>query len=112
MHSCNSRQFGYRPTIIDNSDEFNKDYNNLSAKYFALQEKLEKTQTILADKNSRKLQIDRFIETIKSQENLVTDFSPEMFSSLIDIVEVFSKKEIKIHFKSGERVVVNVLRIK
>jgi hypothetical protein len=24
-----------------------------------------------------------------------------MFSSLIDIVEVFSKKEIKIHFKNG-----------
>jgi DNA invertase Pin-like site-specific DNA recombinase len=95
-------------TIIQNPDEFNKEYNNLSAKYFALQEKLEKTQAILSDKNSRKLQIDRFLETIKTQDDLITDFSPEMFTSLIDIVEVFSKKKIKIHFKNGEEVVVDV----
>jgi hypothetical protein len=87
-------------------------YNNLSAKYFTLQEKLEKIQIILADKNSRKLQVDRFLETIKVQDDLVTEFSPEMFSSLIDIVEVFSKKEIKIHFKNGEEVVVDLLRKK
>jgi hypothetical protein len=35
-----------------------------------------------------------------------------MFISLIDIVEVFSKKEIKIHFKNGEVVVVDLLRKK
>ncbi|MDC7251003.1 MAG: recombinase family protein [Sphaerochaetaceae bacterium] len=99
-------------TIINNPGDFNEDYNNLSAEYFAIQEKLEKTQAILADKYSRKLQIDRFLETIKSQDELVTDFSPKLFTSIVDIVEVFSKKEIKVHFKNGEIVVVDLLRRK
>ena len=95
-------------TIINNPDEFNEEYNNLSAKYFAIQEILEKTQAILADKYSRKIQIDRFLETIKTQDDLITEFSPKLFISIVDIVEVFSKKEIKVHFKNGEIVVVDV----
>lgn len=99
-------------TIINNPGVFNEDYNNLSAKYFAIQEKLEKTQAILADKYSRKIQIDRFLETIKSQDDLITEFSPKLFISIVDIVEVFSKKEIKVHFKNGEIVVVDLLKKK
>lgn len=37
-------------TIIQNPDEFNTQYNDLSAKYFSIHEKLEKAQAILADK--------------------------------------------------------------
>ncbi|MCY1152604.1 MAG: recombinase family protein [Sphaerochaetaceae bacterium] len=96
-------------TIINNPGEFNEEYNNLSEKYFAIQEKLEKTQAILADKYSRKIQIDRFLETIKTQDDLITEFSPKLFISIVDIVEVFSKKEIKVHFKNGEIVVVDLL---
>lgn len=66
-----------------------------------IQKKHKKTQAILADKYSRKLQIDRFLETLKKQDDLITEFSPNMFISIVDIVEVFSKKEIKVHFKNG-----------
>ena len=99
-------------TIINNPGDFNEDYNNLSAEYFAIQEKLEKTQAILADKYSRKIQIDRFIENLKTQDDLITEFSPKLFTSIVDIVEVFSKKEIKVHFKNDEIVVVDLLRKK
>jgi len=96
--------------IVQNPEEFNVEYNNLSAKYFTIQEKLEKTQAILADKYSRKLQIDRFLETLKKQDDLITEFSPKIFISIVDTVEVFSKKEIKVHFKNSEIVVVDLLR--
>ena len=99
-------------TIINNPDEFNEEYNNLSAKYFAIQEKLEKTQAVLADKYSRKIQIDRFLETIKTHDDLITEFSTKFFTSIVDIVEVFSKKGIKVHFKNGEIVVVDLWRKK
>ena len=35
-----------------------------------------------------------------------------LFTSIVDIVEVLSKKEIKVHFKNGEIVVVDLLRKK
>jgi len=35
-----------------------------------------------------------------------------LFISIVDIIEVFSKREIKIHFKNGEVVVVDLLRKK
>ena len=93
-------------TIINNPGDFNEDYNNLSAEYFAIQKKLEKTQAILADKYSRKIQINRFIENLKAQDELITKLSPKLFTSIVDIVEVFSKKEIKVYFKNGEKIVV------
>ena len=77
-----------------------------------IQKKSKKTQAILADKYSRKIQIDSFLETIKSQDELITEFSPKLFISIVDIVEVFSKREIKIHFKNGGVVVVDLLRRK
>ena len=71
--------------------------------------KREKIQVFLADKYSRKIQIDRFIETIKAQDELITKLSPKLFTSIVDIIEVFSKREIKVHFKNGEIVVVDLL---
>ncbi len=38
-------------------------------------------------------------------------FSSKIFSLLIDIVEVFSKKEINIHFKNADEVKVNIIYI-
>jgi hypothetical protein len=77
-----------------------------------IQKKRKKTQAILADKYSRKIQIERFIESIKAQDELITKLSPKLFTSIVDIVEVFSKKEIKVHFKNGEIVIFDLLRNK
>jgi len=35
------------------------------------------------------LQIGRFFETLKEQADLIIEFSPKMFISIVDIVEVF-----------------------
>lgn len=54
--------------------------------------------------------MDRFLKTLKVQVDLITEFFPKLFISIVDIIEVFSKKEIKVHFKNGEIVVVDLLR--
>ncbi|MGD1819097.1 MAG: hypothetical protein ACPKOI_04355 [Pleomorphochaeta sp.] len=63
---------------------------------------------MVAGKYFRKIHIDRFLETLKVQDDLITEFPPKLFTSIVDIVEVFSKREIKIHFKNGAIVVVDV----
>ncbi len=75
---------------------------------FTIQEKLEKTQAILADKYSKKLLIDRFLETIKFQDDLITGFSPKLFTSIADNVEVFLIREVNVYFKNSQIVGVDV----
>ncbi|MDC7237507.1 MAG: hypothetical protein PQJ45_07000 [Sphaerochaetaceae bacterium] len=43
------------------------------------------------------------MKTLKAQDEILAEFPPNLFLSLVDRIEVYSKDEIKVVFKSGER---------
>ncbi|MBK5201576.1 MAG: hypothetical protein JJE21_08615 [Spirochaetaceae bacterium] len=48
-----------------------------------------------------KSNIKQFLKALKAQDKIITEFSPDVFLSLVDRIEVYSKDEIKVVFKSG-----------
>lgn len=90
---------------IQNQKEYEKKYNDLSSRYYSLKEQLEKTRKIIEDKHIRKKN-NIFLEILKSQENLVTEFSSEIFSLLVDYIVVYSTDKAKVIFKDGNEMLV------
>ncbi len=87
-------------TTIQNQVEYDEKYNELSTRYFSSFEQLKVIQKEMADKNIRKTKINQFLNALKSQDNLLTEFSYHIFLSLVDRIETYSKDEINVVFKS------------
>ena len=88
---------------IQNQADHDEKYNNLYSKYSSALNKLKSLQSTIQDKTLRKSKIKQFLKTLKSQDVILTEFSPDVFLSLIDRIEVYSKDNIKVDFKSGKK---------
>lgn len=64
-------------------------------------DELKKLQKIIEDKILRKSKINQFLNAIKSQEEILIELSSDLFTSLVDRIEVYSKDKIKVVFKNG-----------
>lgn len=89
-----------KATNIHNQADYEERYNKLSTKYSSSFLELKNIQNEIKDKNIRKIKIKQFLNALKSQEELLTEFSPNLFLSLVDRIEVYSKDEIKVVFKN------------
>ncbi len=87
-------------TIIQNQADYDEKYNNLYSKYSSAINKLKNLQATIQDKSLRKSKIKQFLKALQSQDKLLTEFSPKLFLSLVDKIEVYSKDNIKVVFKS------------
>lgn len=87
-------------TTIQNQVEYDEKYNSLYSTYSSALNKLKNLQSTIQDKKNRKSKIKQFLKTLKSQDVILTEFSPNLFLSLVDRIEVYSKDDIKVVFES------------
>ncbi|MFA6619495.1 MAG: recombinase family protein [Candidatus Neomarinimicrobiota bacterium] len=92
---------GDNSTSIQNQVVYKEKYNELSSRYYSVKEKLDLIQEEIDDKHVRKIKIKKFLKTLEAQNGFLTSFSPEIFKSLVERIEVYSKDEIKVIFKNG-----------
>jgi hypothetical protein len=87
-------------TTIQEQVEYNEKYNELSTSYSSAIDELKNLKATIQDKNIRKSKIKQFLKALKSQDKISTEFSSDIFLSFVDRIEVYSKYEIKVVFKS------------
>ncbi len=87
-------------TTIQNQVEFDEKYNNLYSTYSSALNELKSLQSTIQDKTLRKSKIKQFLKTFKLQDEILAELSPNLFLSLVDRIEVYSKDDIKVVFKN------------
>ncbi len=87
-------------TTIQNQVEYDEKYNSLYSTYSSALNELKSLQSTIQDKTLRKSKIKQFLKTIESQDGILTEFSPNLFLSLVDRIEVYSKDDIKVVLKN------------
>ena len=86
-------------TTIQNLVEYEEKYNSLYSTYSLALNKLKSLQATIQDKNNRKSKIKHFLKALQSQYEILTEFLPNLFLSLVDRILVYSKVDIKVVFK-------------
>ena len=84
-----------------NQEEYQKRYYGLVQKFNATKASLETASEALKDKVTRKKTIETFLRDLKKQDQLLTDFDPLLWRSLVEYVEVKSNDEKIFIFKNG-----------
>lgn len=60
----------------------------------------------IKEKQAQKEKIELFLEELKRQEDVVTEFDEDQWYSLVDFVTVFNKEDIRFTFKDGTEIKV------
>jgi len=81
--------------------EYQKRYDTLAQRFNIAKANLEIVSGKLKEKVTRRKTLETFLLELKKQDELLTDFDPLLWHSLIDFVTVYAKDEIRFTFKDG-----------
>ena len=81
--------------------EYKRKYAALENRHAELKAKHDRLDAEIADKVSRMESFQQFITTLREQEGLVQEFDDGLWGSLVDVVTVYSEKDIRFTFRDG-----------
>ena len=85
---------------LEQSDYIRR-YDALASKYDALKSEHDQLEAEIADKVSRRESMNQFIATLRQQDGLVQEFDENLWGSLVEVVTVYSEKDVRFTFRDG-----------
>ncbi|SHI21198.1 hypothetical protein [Sporanaerobacter acetigenes] len=98
----------FRKMVDENSrttmdqKKYSKKYNELVERYKKAQDELTEVEEKIQEDKVRKDSIDTFIDRLKSQETILTDFDEALWASTIDKVVI--EDDITFYFRDGTEI--------
>ncbi|HHX69365.1 MAG TPA: recombinase family protein, partial [Gallicola sp.] len=87
-------------TALD-QEEYQKRYDSLVERFDATKANLELTTEQIKDKITRHKNLEIFLDKLRNQDGLVTEFDQLLWNSLVDFITVFEKDKVQVRFKNG-----------
>lgn len=84
-----------------NQDEYQRRYNDLVGRFDTTKSDLETTTEQIKDKITRHKNLEIFLQELKNQEGLLTEFDPLLWNSLVDYLTVYEEDKVQVTFKNG-----------
>ncbi|VTG38894.1 putative site-specific recombinase [Streptococcus pneumoniae] len=84
-----------------NQELFQEQYDILVRAYQEKQKELHDTSSALEEQKSKKLSLDGFIQQLKQQDDLITDFNQELWQTSVERLDIKENKRISLTFKNG-----------
>ena len=87
--------------IAQDQDEYSARYEALSARFQETKAKYDAVTAEIAQRGIRRREFGRFIRSVEALPEMLTEFSEELWGSLVDHVTVHSKDNIVFTLTSG-----------
>ena len=81
--------------------EYQRRYDGLVQRFDTTKEDLEKVSGQIKEKVTRRQTMAAFLDELKKQDELLTDFDQLLWHSLVDYIIVFEKDKVQVNFKNG-----------
>jgi site-specific DNA recombinase len=100
----------FRKMVDENSrkamdqKEYSKKYNELVERYKKAQDELNEIEEKQQENKVRKDSIDTFIDRLKSQDTILTDFDEALWTSTIEKVVIEDDNNMIFHFRDGTKI--------
>ena len=83
--------------------EYQKRYDGLTERFNKAKARLDTITATISDKLARQATIEVFLDELRRLD-IVTEFQPVLWYSLVDFMTVYSKDEVRITFKDGTEI--------
>ena len=90
-------------TALD-QEEYQRRYDSLVERFDTAKSDLELTTEQIKDKITRHKNLQIFLNELKNQGDLITEFDPLLWNSLVDYVTVSEKDDVRFTFKDGTEI--------
>ena len=87
--------------VAQNQEEYSIRYEALSARFQETQAKYDAVTAEITQRGIRRREFMRFIQSLEKLPDMVTEFSEELWGSLVDHVTVYGKNNIVFTLNSG-----------
>ena len=87
-----------------NQDLYQKQYDTLVTVYQEKEQELQEVTSALEEQKSKRLSLDGFIQELKQQDDLITDFNQELWQTSVERLDIKEGKKISLTFKNGVRI--------
>lgn len=84
---------------------YQQEFDKLTSEYNTIKVQLDKVSSLIDEKKTRKLRMKVFTEEL-SKADIFTEFSEELFNTLVDHMTVYSKESIGVTFRDGREEIV------
>ena len=101
VHQVVNATDGTLTRVAQNQEEYSIRYEALSARFQETKDKYDAVTAEIAQRGIRRREFGRFIHSLEALPEMVTEFSEELWGSLIDHVTVHSKDNIVFTLTSG-----------
>ena len=81
--------------------EYQRRYDGLVQRFDTTKEDLEKVSGQIKEKVTRRQTMAAFLDELKKQDELLTDFDPLLWHSLSEFITVYAKDDIRFTFKNS-----------
>lgn len=92
--------------VAQDQTEYQKRYDALAQRFDTAKAKLDETQAAITKKKAQRQRMEHFIETLRSQPEMVDTFDDGTWYALCDCITVYGKNDIRVTFKNGKEVSV------
>lgn len=89
--------------IVQDQAEYQKQYDSLANRFDRAKERYGAVEQSIAEKQAHREMIEQFLSELKKQD-IVTDFTDELWYSMIDHVTIHSKEDIRFKFQNGTEI--------
>ena len=90
-----------------NQDDYSRRYNALRKRYESEKSQHDGLMSQRRERVAKRARIRRFLESLRKQENLITDFDVHAWNTLVESVTVHSKENLVVRFQDGSEVRVD-----
>ncbi|MGV3088438.1 hypothetical protein ACEE12_10440 [Streptococcus suis] len=87
-----------------NQELYQEQYDILVTVYQEKQKELQETRSSLEEQKSKRISLDGFIQQLKEQDDLITDFNQELWQTSVERLDIKVGKKISLTFKNGVRI--------
>ena len=87
--------------VAQNQEEYHQHYEGLVNRFERSKIRYEEICNLLAEIKTRREIVESFINCLRTQNALITDFSEALWYSLVDFATVYNRDNIQFTFKNG-----------
>lgn len=84
-----------------NQEAYQKRYDSLTERFNTAKKNLAEVENEISRKELTRSSIRQFLDILRKQTDLVTEFDAAQFQSLVDFITVYSKSDIRVTFRNG-----------
>ena len=87
-----------------NQEEYQERYNGLADRFDLAKARHTAVTEEIADKKTRLGTMNDFLNSLRKQEDLITEFDVELWCILVDYGTVYDKEDVRFTFKDGTEI--------